>query len=162
MPTAATKNKTATPAESLRNLNRDIHKQSAADWRRWAVAVADGQGAPDGRELLAAAAALSIPDAAAALQDDADAIVEARAAIRSAAACEAMAVQMLAPFGGDPNGVLRAIDAAKLEVERLEALYRHAADDCGAAYHRSVVHRARVKHPRIWPNYSDTGFAEGL
>ena len=165
MPTATTtktKSKPASPATSLARLNRELLHQAAADWRRWAIDVADGKGAPDARELLQAAAALSIQDPATALQDDSDAIVEARAAARNAAACEKTAAEMLAPFGGDPDAVLRAIDTAKAEVERLKAIYQNACDQCGASYHRSVLHHARVKHPRIWPNYSDTGFAEGL
>ena len=78
MPTttaAKTAKKPTSPAESLRNLNRDILRQSAADWRRWAIDVANGQSAPDARELLAAASALDIEDAAEALQADADAIM---------------------------------------------------------------------------------------
>ena len=160
--TATKTKKIKSPAESLRTLTAEILRQSAADWRRWAIALADGQSAPDGRELLAAAAALAIPDAAAALQDDSDAIVEARAAARNTATCEKTAAEMLAPFGGDPDAVLRAIDTAKAEVERLQTIYRDACDQCGAAYWRSVVHRKRVGHQRVWPNYNDSGVGENL
>ena len=165
MPTATTtktKSKPASPATSLARLNRELLHQAAADWRRWAIDVADGKGAPDARELLQAAAALSIQDPATALQDDSDAIVEARAAARNAAACEKTAAEMLAPFGGDPDAVLRAIDTAKLEIERLQGIYRDVCDDCGAAYWRSVVHRKRVGHQRVWPNYNDSGIGENL
>jgi len=163
MPATATKTKKPiSPEASLARLNHELLHQAAADWRRWAIAVADGEGAPDARELLGAAAALSIQDPATALQDDSDAIVEARAAARNAAACEKTATETLAPFGGDPDAVLRAIEAAKLEVERLQTIYRDVCDDCGAAYWRSVVHRKRVGHPRVWPNYNDSGIGENL
>jgi cytochrome c556 len=162
MPATATKKKSASPATSLARLNHELLHQAAADWRRWAIAVADGEGAPDARELLQAAAALSIQDPATALQDDSDAIVEARAAARIAADCEKNAAEMLAPFGGDPDAVLRAIDTAKAEVERLQAIYRDACDDCGAAHYRATLHRARVKASRIWPDYNLTGKAEVL
>jgi len=163
MPATATKTKKIkSPAEKLRTLTADILRQSAADWRRWAIALADGQDAPDGRELLGAAAALSIQDPATALQNDSDAIVEARAAARNAATCEKTAAEMLAPFGGDPDAVLRAIDTAKAEVERLQTIYRDVCDDCGAAYWRSVVHRQRVGHQRVWPNYNDSDVGENL
>jgi hypothetical protein len=160
--TTATKKKSASPATSLARLNHELLHQAAADWRRWAIDIADGKSAPDARELLQAAAALSIQDPATALQDDSDAIVEARAAARNAAACEKTATETLAPFGGDPDAVLRAIEAAKLEVERLQTIYRDVCDDCGAAYWRSVVHRKRVGHPRVWPNYNDSGIGENL
>lgn len=158
--TTATKKKSASPAASLAKLNHELLRQSAADWRLWAIDIADGKNAPDARELLGAAAALSIQDPATALQDDSDAIVEARAAARNAAACEKTATEMLAPFGGDPDAVLRAIDTAKAEVERLQAIYRDACDQCGAAHYRSTLHRARVKASRIWPDYNLTGKAE--
>jgi hypothetical protein len=160
--TAKTKSKPTTPEESLARLQRQLADKAAADWRSWAVAFADGGEFPEVTDLLSAATAMGIPDAVVALREDADAISEARAAIRNAAACEKTAAEMLETFGGDPDAVLRAIDTAKAEVERLKAIYQNACDQCGASYHRSVLHHARVKHPRIWPNYSDTGFAEGL
>lgn len=158
MPATATKKKSASP--SLARLNRELLGAAAADWRAWAIAIADGEDAPDARELLGAAAALSIQDPATALQDDAQAITDARVAARIAADCEKNAAEMLAPFGGDPDAVLRAIDTAKAEVERLQAIYRDACDDCGAAHYRSTLHRARVKASRIWPDYNLTGKAE--
>jgi hypothetical protein len=162
MPATATKKKSASPATSLTRLNHELLHQAASDWRRWALAIADGEGAPDARELLGAAAALSIQDPATALQDDAQAITDARVAARIAAACEKNAAEMLAPFGGDPDAVLRAIEAAKLEIERLQAIFRDACDDCGAAHYRATLHRARVKASRIWPDYNLTGKAEVL
>ena len=156
MPATATKpKKIKSPAERLRTLAADIRAESAAEWRRWAIALADGQSAPDGRELLAAAAALAIPDAAAALQADADAINQARAALRSAAACVEAAAELLAPFGGNPVGILRAIDHANAEVERLTLLYAHVADECGAAGHRSTLHHLRCRHKLVWASYHD-------
>jgi len=164
MPVAATKTKTnpITPAESLRRVSKQLTAQASADWRTWAIAIANGESAPDGRDLLAAAAALGIDDPAVAIQADADAILEARVAARNAAACKQTAVEMLAPFGGDPDKVLQAIEAAKAEVERLNGIYLNACDDCGAAYYRATVHRCRIKHPRVWLNYNDTGMGVDL
>jgi hypothetical protein len=164
MPTTATKPKpkAETAAQSLARLNQQLRNQSIADWQRWAVQIADGGSPPDGRELLAAASALGIDDPAAALEDDSAAIFEARAAARNEAACEAVYAEMIAPFGGDPDKILAAIEAARAEVERLQAVYRNAIDQCGASYYRSRVHNVRVNHTRIWPDYANTGKAEEL
>lgn len=164
MPTTAPppKTKTTSPEASLARLQRQLADQAASNWRSWAVAVADGGEFPDIADLLSAATALGIPDAVTALREDAQAITDARSAARSAAACEKNAAEMLAPFGGDPDKVLQAIDNAKAEVERLQAIYRDAIDECGAAGHRSVLHHARVKAVRLWPDYMSTGRAETL
>ena len=163
MTAKTTKTKTASPEQQLAKLRKQMATQAASSWQKWAIAVADDAGEfPPVADLLAAARELGIDDAVAALRADADAIVEARVAARTAAACKQTATEKLAPFGGDPDKVLQAIDAAKAEVERLQAIYRDACDDCGAAYWRSVVHRCRVKHPRVWPNYNDTGIGVDL
>jgi hypothetical protein len=161
--TTAAKPKTASPEKQLAKLRKQMASQAASNWQKWAIAVADDEGDfPPVADLLAAASALDIDDAVAALRADADAIIEARVAARNAAACKQIAVDMLAPFGGDTDKVLQAIENAKAEVERLQAIYRNACDDCGAAYYRSTVHHCRVKHPRVWPNYNDTGMGVDL
>jgi hypothetical protein len=160
---AAAKTKTASPEQQLAKLRKQMAAQAASNWQKWAIAVADDAGDfPPVADLLAAARELGVDDAVAALRADADAIVEARVAARNAATCKATAVEMLAPFGGDPDKVLQAIEAAKAEVERLKAIYLNACDDCGASFYRSTVHRCRINHPRVWPNYNDTGIGVDL
>ncbi len=163
MPATATKKPGNTsPAQALAELDHQLRAQAADDWRRWAVQIADGKPAPDGRQLLTAAAALGITDPAAALHADAEAITAVRNATRTAADCEATAADLLAPYGGNHQKLLLAIATAKAEAERLETIYRQTCDGCGAAYYRSVVHMAHAKHTRIWPDYMATGTAETL
>jgi hypothetical protein len=157
-----TKPKPATPAESLRNLNDDIRAGAAADWKRWAVALADGQGAPDGRELVNVAAALKIQDPANQLQAAADAIIEVRTATRGVAICEQTVADLLAPYGGDLAKLLAAVDAAKAEVERLQGIAYTVGNAANRGFYTSMAHHARLRHPNVWPAYERTGTAEEL
>jgi hypothetical protein len=156
MPTTATKKKPATPAESLRELNSDIRAESAADWRRWAIALADGEGAPGGRELLAAAAALKIQDPANELQAAADAILEVRVMTRGLATCEKQLAEMLAPFDGDFQKLLQAVEVAKAEVERLQGIAYTVYNQANRGYYTSCIHQARRRHPHVWPDCNET------
>ena len=157
--------KPTTPAEameSLRDLNDELRAESAADWRRFAIALADGQGVPGGRELLAVASALKIQDPANELQAAADAIVEVRVMARGLVACERDVAKMLDPYGGDFQKLLQATEAAKAEVERLQGLVYVVQNQGNRAYYTSNLHQARLRHPHIWPNYAETGKAEVL
>ena len=160
MPTStATKPKTAkpkTPAESLRDLNKDVRAESAADWRRWAIALADGQGAPGGRELLAAAAALKIQDPANELQAAGDAVLEVRVMQRGLATCERELAEKLAPYGGQLATLLQAVEVAQAEVERLQGIVYDAYNQGNRAYYVSCIHQARRRHPHVWPDCNET------
>jgi hypothetical protein len=107
-----TTKKPATPAESIRNLTVDVTTEAAADWRKWAIALADGEGAQEGREPVAAAAALRIPDPANVLQAATDAILEVRTATRGLADVEKFMADLLAPYDGDAQKLFAAVDAA--------------------------------------------------
>ena len=160
MPTttaAKTTKKPVSPAESLRNLNRDILRQSAADWRRWAIDVANGQSAPDARELLAAASALDIEDAAEALEDDAAAILQVRTAEDCIEKCRRATDDLLDPWGGRLDKLEAAITEAKREVERLTEIHGNAAGGCSRSFWVDLSHRLRVGHPRVWSNYAEKG-----
>jgi hypothetical protein len=157
MTTNTKSKKPKTPAESLRNMKHDIVAEAAADWRRWAVALADDEGAPDGRELMAVAAALQIQDPVNELRAAADAIIEVRVANRGAAACEQALAEMLAPFGGDYQKLNAAVEAAKAEVDRLKDIAYTVYNQCNIFHYRSMVHQARMRHKWLWPGYHDTG-----
>jgi hypothetical protein len=162
--TTATKSKSkpATPAESLRNMRHDIRAGAAADWRRWAVALANGEGAPDGRELIAVAAALGIQDPANELQAAADAIIEVRVMQRGLADCERHMVEILAPFGGSLDKLLAAVDRARAELERLQGIAYVVGNQGNRGYYTSAMHHARLRHPHLWPRYMETGKGETL
>ena len=159
--TATAKKKTTSPADSLRNLNRDMLRQAAADWRRWAIDIADGKGAPDARELLAAAAALDIEDAAEALQADADAILEVRTAENNIELCRRTTDNLLDPWGGSLDKLAAAVIAAQAEVDRLKALHGQAEAGCSRSFWVDMSHRLRVGHPRVWASYNDSISAKG-
>lgn len=156
------KKKPATPAEAIRDIGRDISAQAAADWKRWAIALADGEGAPDGRELVTVAAALRIIDPANELQAAGDAIVEVRTMQRGLADCERHMVEILAPFGGSLDKLLAAVDAAKAELERLEGLAYTVGNGANRGYYTGTLHSIRQRHPNLWPAYMETGKAENL
>jgi len=166
MPATTTKTKTKTnpitPAESLLRVSRQLVAQAAADWRTWAIAVANGESAPDGRDLLAAAAALEIEHPAAALQADADAILETRVAAANVELCKATTDKLLAPWDESLDKLAAAIADAKREVERLTEIHGNAADGCSRSFWVNMLHRARVNHPRIWPTYTPAGEGKDL
>jgi hypothetical protein len=163
MPTAAaSKKKTTSPEASLARLQRQLADKAAADWRSWAVAVADGGDFPDVRDLLSAATALGIPDAVVALRDDAQAITDSRIAIDNIAVCEANAAALLEPYGGRVDKLEAAIVEAKREVERLADILDRASDAPGRSFYVNSLHHTRVKHSRLWPTYNATGRAENL
>ena len=163
----AAKPKTAKPTtpaeamESLRDLNNELRAESAADWRRFAIALADGQGFPGGRELLAVASALKIQDPANELQAAADAILEVRVMTRGLATCERQLAEKLAPYGGDFQKLLQAIEVAKSEVERLQGIAYDVYNQGNRGYYTSTIHQARRRHPHVWPD-SETGKVEVL
>jgi hypothetical protein len=156
------KKKPATPAEAIRDIGRDIRTQAAADWKRWAIALADGEGAPDGRDLVAAAAALKIIDPANELQAAADAIIEHRVMLNGLAAVERHLVELLEPYGGKYENLLAAVDAAKAELERLQGLAYTVGNGANRGYYTGTLHSIRQRHPNLWPAYMETGKAETL
>jgi hypothetical protein len=162
MTTAAPKSKKKSPAEAIRDIGRDMRTQAAADWRRWAIALADGEGAPDGRELVNVAAALKIIDPANELQAAADAILEVRVMQRGLADCERHMVEILDPFGGQLAKLLAAVEAAKAELERLQGIAYTVGNAGGRSYYTSTIHQARLRHPHVWPDYAVNGKAEAL
>jgi hypothetical protein len=127
-----------------------------------AVALANGEGAPDGRELVAVAAALQIQDPANELQRAADAIVEVRTMQRGLAACERDFEAMLAPFGGTTDKLLQAREAAKRELERIEGVVYTVGNQGNRSFYTSTLHAARARHPHIWPRYMETGHADDV
>jgi hypothetical protein len=159
--TAATKSKSkpSTPAEAIRNIGRDIRTAAAAEWKRWAIALADGEGAPDGRELVNVAAALQIPDPANALEAAAAAVLEVRVMQRGLADCERALTELLAPYGGQLAKLLAAVEAAKVELERLQGIAYVVGNQGNRSYYTSTIHQARMRHPHIWPGYEATGRA---
>jgi hypothetical protein len=159
MPATTTKTKTnpITPSESLLRVSRQLVAQAAADWRTWAIAVANGESAPDGRDLLAAAAALEIEHPAAALQADADAILEVRTAEDCIEKCRRATDDLLDPWGGSLDKLASAIADAKREVERLTEIHGNAAGGCSRSFWVDLSHRLRVGHPRVWSNYNEKG-----
>jgi hypothetical protein len=162
MTTAAPKSKKKSPAEAIRDIGRDLRAQAAADWKRWAVELADGQGAPDGRELVNVAAALQIQDPANALEAAAAAVVEARTMQRGLASCEQALTEMLAPFGGSYEKLIAALDRAKAEVERLREIAYVVENQGGRGFYTGTLHSIRQQHPLLWPAYMETGKAEAL
>lgn len=160
--TATKTRKIISPEASISRLQRQLADKAAADWRRWSVAVADNGEFPEVTDLLSAASALGITDPVSAIRDDAQAITDARSAVRNASNCEQAAADMLAPFDGNPDAILAAIENAKAEIARLQAIFQNACDQCGASYARSVLHRVRMTHPRLWPDYEGTGKADLL
>jgi len=160
--TTTTKTKKLTPAESIRRVNKQLTAQASADWRTWAIALANGEGAPDGRDLMAAAAALTIDDPAAALHDDAEAITEARMAAANVELCKATTDKLLAPWDGSLDKLEAAIAEAKREVERLTEIHGNAAGGCSRSFWVNMLHKAHVSHPRIWPSYPTAGEGKAL
>jgi hypothetical protein len=156
------KKKPATPAESLRDIGHDIRTEAAADWKRWAVELANGEGAPDGRDLVAAAAALKIIDPANELQAAADAILEVRVMARGLADCERHMVEILLPFGGSLDKLLAALDRAQAEVDRLKDIAYTVGNQGNRSFYTSTIHQARLRHPHVWPDYAVNGKAEVL
>ncbi len=151
-----------TPDESLRRLRRQLAAQAASDWRSWAVAVADGEPGPDGRELLAVAAALEIADPLAELRADADAILEARAAAVHMADCDRALDAALAPHGGTVQALDAKIAAAQAVVEELKAVHLAWADGGPRLHYVNRLHHLRVAHARLWPEYAAAGIAKEL
>jgi hypothetical protein len=155
--TTTTKTKKITPAESIRRVNKQLTAQASADWRTWAIALANGEGAPDGRDLMAAATALNIEDAAEALEDDAAAILQVRTAEDCIEKCRRATDDLLDPWGGRLDKLEAAITEAKREVERLTEIHGNAAGGCSRSFWVDLSHRLRVGHPRVWSNYSEKG-----
>jgi hypothetical protein len=164
MPTTATKPKpkTETAAQSLARLNQQLRNQSIADWQRWAGQIADGGSPPDGRELLAVAAALDIADPLAELRADADAILEARAAVIHMQDCDKALAAALAPHGGTVQALDAKIADAQAVVEELRAVHLAWADGGPRLHHVNRLHHLRVAHARLWPEYATNGTAKEL
>jgi hypothetical protein len=161
MPATTTKKTRNTIRSQAAILRREIAATAAADWRRWAIDLAEGGAGPAAAELMTAGAALAIDDPAAAIEADAQAIVDARQYTINVAKSEAAVAEKIAAFGS-VDGISEALTKAKAEVARLEALLSEVADGCSAWYWRSLLHQLRSRHARIWPDALENAAAEGL
>ena len=127
-----------------------ITARHRASWRQWAIDIASGKPEPTAADVVEVAIALGIEDPAGDLERDADIVREVIAAGKTAAACERERQELLRPFGGDPENIRVAIDAAKAEVERLTALY-DAATWPGEWHIKAEADRLRHSRPDLFP-----------
>lgn len=154
MPTAtATKPKPkTTPAEDeireiparLRAAHRKSLRDALTKWRSWALAAANNGTVPDPGELLTVATLLRIPSPAAALAEDAKAITDERKWAAQRERDKAHGAELLAPWGGDLSKLDADIDAAKREVERLQAIRGYCP---WSGHYRNQV---RMKNKRMF------------
>lgn len=129
---------------------RAVAARHRDNWRKWATDMADGKSEPTAGDVVEAAIYLGIADPAEALERDADIIREVRAADAAVERCEAARAERLAPFGGDPEKILAALEVAKAEVSRLTELY-DAATWPHAWTYKARASKLRNDRPDLFP-----------
>jgi hypothetical protein len=127
-----------------------ITARHRASWRQWAIDIANGRPEPTAADVVEVAIALGIEDPAGDLERDAEIIREVVAAEKTTAVCERDRAELLRPFGGDPENIRVAIDAAKAEVTRLTALY-DAATWPSEWFIKAEASRLRHSRPDLFP-----------
>lgn len=123
--------------------------QLSTQWRRWAETLADGGEAPAAIEILEAGAMLSIEKPIAALQADADAILQVRLLEANAAKIHAEVAARVAPYGGQA-GLREKVSELRQELRRMESLIGISSQTMQAGRIVGEASKIRRAHPRAF------------
>jgi hypothetical protein len=126
-----------------------LQREAMAKWRAWAEQLANGEKPPAALEALEAGATLGIREPVAALQADAEALLEVRELEQRAADAREKIAAQLAAYGG-VGGLRDRIRELKAELRKAEAASGITSGHMLAGQLRGQASRLKTAHPRVF------------
>jgi hypothetical protein len=128
-----------------------LEKMHRDRWRAMAQQLADGSGSPNALDVVESAAALGIASPVDAIEADAAALRELRAAEAAIESCRARCRELLDPWKGNAAKAQAALAAAEAEVARLKEILAAVSDGCSESFWTNIVYGLQRRHPRVFP-----------
>ena len=141
----------ATLSARLKDQLDEIREHNIATWRDMAKALADGNS-PRPRDVLELAAALEVNNPGAAMEADAAAIRDRKAADAAIKLCHDTTAARLKAYGGRVEGLQAAAEKAATEAKRLHDLLVDATS-CPESYWLHRVSQLERQHPRVFGEF---------
>jgi hypothetical protein len=126
-----------------------LRRDAAKRWAEWAHAIADGGELPPPMQVLEAGALLGVESPMAALEADAEVLLEVADLERRAAHARDTIAAQSAAHGG-PEGIRDRIRTLKVELRKLEGLTGVTAAHHSFGQLAGEASRLRAKHPRVF------------